>query len=227
LERARSHSLASLALLCLWFRVGLAAVDGGVTNVLALDDVDDVFGDIGGMVADALEVFGDEDELESGKDDAGIAHHVGEQLAEDLIAVVIDLIVHGEDFLGELDVAADDGVQRIADHFFGNFAHARQVDVGLHARMTQDANRSLGDVDGLVANALEVVVNARNGQNQAKVGGHQLVKREKLDNAVVDLDLQLIDGVFFVEDALGELLVGVQNGVHSLVDGAFGEAAHP
>ncbi len=32
----------------------LAAVDGGVADVLALDDVDDVFGDVGGVVADAL-----------------------------------------------------------------------------------------------------------------------------------------------------------------------------
>jgi hypothetical protein len=40
---------------------GLAAVDGGVADVLALDDVDDVFGDVGGVVADAFEIFGDED----------------------------------------------------------------------------------------------------------------------------------------------------------------------
>jgi hypothetical protein len=38
-----------------------AAVDGGVADVLALDDVDDVFGDVGGVVADAFEIFGDED----------------------------------------------------------------------------------------------------------------------------------------------------------------------
>jgi len=88
----------------------LAAVDAGVADVLALDDVDDVFGDIGGVVADALEVFGDEDELESGEDNAGIAHHVGEQLAENLVAVVIDLVIGGEDFLRQFDVAADDGV---------------------------------------------------------------------------------------------------------------------
>jgi len=30
-------------------------------------------GDVGGVVADALEVLGDEDQFERGKDDAGIA----------------------------------------------------------------------------------------------------------------------------------------------------------
>jgi hypothetical protein len=32
-----------------------------VAHVLALDDVDDVFGDVGGVIADAFEIFGDED----------------------------------------------------------------------------------------------------------------------------------------------------------------------
>jgi hypothetical protein len=36
------------------------AVDGWVTDVLALDDVNDVFGDVGGVVADAFEIFGNQ-----------------------------------------------------------------------------------------------------------------------------------------------------------------------
>ena len=39
----------------------LAAVDRGVADVLALDDVDYVFGDVGGMVADAFQIFGNQD----------------------------------------------------------------------------------------------------------------------------------------------------------------------
>ena len=39
----------------------LAAINGGVADVLPLHDVDYVFGDIGGMIADALEIFGHED----------------------------------------------------------------------------------------------------------------------------------------------------------------------
>src|SRR6266850_3982604 len=54
------------------------AVDGGVADVLALDEVDDVLGDVGGVVADALEVLGDENQFERGKDHAGIAHHVSQ-----------------------------------------------------------------------------------------------------------------------------------------------------
>jgi hypothetical protein len=53
------------------------------------------------------------------------------------------------------------------------------------------------------------------------------MEREELDDAVVDFELELVDLIFFVEDALGELFVGVENGVDRLVDGALGERAHP
>ena len=137
------------------------------------------------------------------------------------------MIVGGENFLGEVDVAADDGVEGVADHFFGQLAHAREIDIGLDARMAKDAFGGLGDVDSLVADALEIVVDAGNGQDKAKIDGHQLVKSEKLDDAVVDLKLELVDGVFFIEHALGELLIGFEHGVDGLVNGALGKTAHP
>src|SRR3546814_4859873 len=37
-------------------------------------------GDVGGMVADALDVLGDEQQMRAGRDVARILHHVGEQL---------------------------------------------------------------------------------------------------------------------------------------------------
>jgi len=91
-------------------KLRLTAIYGGVANVLTLDDVDDVFGDVGGVVADAFEVFGYEDKFEGGEHDAGVAHHVGEEFAEDLVAIVVDLIIGGQNFLREVDVAANYGV---------------------------------------------------------------------------------------------------------------------
>ena len=79
----------------------------------------------------------------------------------------------------------------------------RKVNVGLDAGMAKDARRGLRDVDGLVADALEIVVDAGNGQDEAEVDGHQLVEREELHDAVVDFELQLVDGVFFIQNALG------------------------
>src|SRR5204862_46530 len=75
-----------------WPQVESAAIHGGVADVLALHDVDDVLGDVGGMVADAFEIFCGENQLKRGKYDARIPHHVSQQFAEDLIAVMVHLI---------------------------------------------------------------------------------------------------------------------------------------
>jgi hypothetical protein len=53
------------------------------------------------------------------------------------------------------------------------------------------------------------------------------MEREELHDAVVDFELKLVDLAFFVEDAFGELFVGVEDAVNGLVDGALGERAHP
>jgi hypothetical protein len=140
---------------------------------------------------------------------------------------VVHLVVSGEDGLRELDIAADDGVEGVANHFFGEFAHAREIDVRLDARVTKDAQGALGDIDGLIADALEIVIDARDGENEAQIDGHELVEGEELNDAIVDFHLELVDGVFFGEDPVGKLLVGFENGVDGLVNGAFGEAAHP
>ncbi len=208
-------------------KTGSAAIHGGMADVAALDDVNDVFGDVCGVVADALEIFGDENQFEGGKDHAGITHHVGKQLPENLVAEMIDFVVAGEDFLREIDVAADDCIECFADHLFGDFAHARQIHVRLDTRMAQDAEGALGDVDGLIADAFEVVVDAGHGEDESQIGGHKLMEREQLHDAVVDFNLKLVDGVFFFEDALGEGFIGIEHGVNGLVDGTLCEASHP
>jgi hypothetical protein len=204
-----------------------AAIDGRVADVLALNNIDDVLGDVGGVVADAFEVFGNQDKFERRENDAGIAHHVGEQFAENLIAVLIDLIVAGHDFLREFDVAADDGVQRIAHLLLDDLGHAGKIDVGFDAGMAKDAQGALRDVDGLIADALKIIVDAGNCEDKAQVGGHELVKGEELNDAVVDFELEFVDGVFFIEHALGQLFVGIKDGVDRLMHSALGEAAHP
>ena len=50
---------------------------------------------------------------------------------------------------------------------------------------------------------------------------------QQLHDAVVNLQLKFVDRVFFVQHALGQLFVGVQHRMHRLMDGAFGQAAHP
>ena len=62
--------------------------------------------------------------------------------------------------------------------------------------------RRLRDVHSLIADPFQIVVDARDGQHKSKIRGHQLLQRQQLHDAVVDLDLQFVDGVLFLEDGL-------------------------
>ena len=57
LEVSSSEEFAETELVGYWLcrcQPSLAAVDGGVANVLALHDVNHIFGNVGGMVANTL-----------------------------------------------------------------------------------------------------------------------------------------------------------------------------
>ncbi len=64
---------------------------------------------------------------------------------------------------------------------------------GLTGAVLQIALGRLGDVDGEIADALEVGVDLDGGDNRPQVGGHRLMQRQQLEAAVVDLDVQVVD----------------------------------
>lgn len=131
-----------------------------MADVAACHEVDYVFGDVRGVVADAFEVLGYQDQFESRENLRGIFHHVSEQLAEKLIAQAVHLIIAAEHALGEILIGAHQRIQTVAHHGFGDLAHARQVHIGFHLRMAQDARRGLRNIDGLVADSFQVAVDA-------------------------------------------------------------------
>jgi hypothetical protein len=198
-----------------------------VADVAAGYEIDYVFGYVSSVVADAFEIFGYQDQLEGGEDLGAVFHHVGEEFAEELVAEAVNLIVAAEDALGEVLIAADQGVQAVADHGFGQLAHAREVHVRFDLWVAEDASGGLGDVHALVADAFQVTIDARDGEEEAQVRGHGLLRGEEALDALVNFNLHFVDGVFFGEDDFGEMFFGVQDGVDGLMNGALGEAAHP
>ena len=87
--------------------------------------------------------------------------------------------------------------------------------------------RGLRDVHGLVADALEIAIDARRQPAESAGRRPWCLQSEQALDALVDLDLHLVDGVFFAEHGFRELLFGIEHGVNGLMDGAFREAAHP
>jgi hypothetical protein len=198
-----------------------------VADVAAGDEVNHVLGDVGGVVADALEIFCDEDQLKGREYDGGIFHHVGEEFAEELIAEAVHLIVALKDALREVLIGANQCVKAVANHSFGKLAHARKVDVRLYLRVAHDAHSRLSDVDGLIADALEVAIDTRNGEQKPKVGSHGRLQGQQALDAFVYFNLHLVDGIFFVEDGFCQALIGIENSMDGLMDAPLRKAAHP
>src|SRR6478672_4367346 len=63
---------------------------GGMPDVRTLDHVDDEFGDVLGVIADALYGLGQEQQVEAGRDGARIFHHVGDELAHEAVEFLVD-----------------------------------------------------------------------------------------------------------------------------------------
>ena len=64
-----------------------------VGHVVAGRRIIDHLGDVGRMVADPLEILGDEQQMRRLADGLRIFHHVGEQGAEDGIVEIVDRLV--------------------------------------------------------------------------------------------------------------------------------------
>lgn len=72
----------------------------GVTDHFALVHVDDHFSDIGGMVSDPFQVFGDIGNFDGPGDGRAVLNHVQEQFVEDLDGELIHLVVSADHLIG-------------------------------------------------------------------------------------------------------------------------------
>src|ERR1039457_3695719 len=113
-RRGNKHHSACRTTLAGHAEVGF--VFGVVTDVDALHEEDHVFGDVGGVVADALQVAGHEDQVDGGWNDGGIPLHDGQELGVNGVAQVVYLVVGEEHAASHFGIAVDEGVQAFQQH---------------------------------------------------------------------------------------------------------------
>ena len=169
------------------------------------DHEDDVLGDVGGVVADPLEVARDQDQVErrlDGRRDpaacrsaargrsASSARRASSSSSRTCCASAMSRRTKASSASRSIVCAMS--------------RHPRDVDQLLDRRMLQVARRRLGDVDRQVADPLEVGVDLDRGDDRAQVDGHRLVQRQQREAAVVDLDVQLVDRRVADEHALDQ-----------------------
>jgi len=197
-----------------------------VLEVLAGGGVIDHFGDVGGVIADPLDVLGDEQQVGRLADVVRVLHHEGQQGAEDRVVEIVDRGVAFDDPDRGLGVALDEGVEDVVNHLGGDarhFGHQRhRLDV---ADILQQRD-ALGDVFGVIANALDHARNLERGDDIAQVAGHRRAQRDQLDRAALGLDLERVELLVVLDDPLGAFQVAIDEAAHRFADGVLGQPAH-
>ena len=130
-----------------------------MADVLGFAEVNDFLGDVLGVVGDAFEAFGGDDPMQAAPDGVWVFHHVlGEDSMNLLVERVHFLVARDDGACGD-GIALHKGVERVLDHGEGEGGHAREVEVDLDGRFLGQVAGALGDLGGLVADALEVLGN--------------------------------------------------------------------
>jgi hypothetical protein len=201
-----------------------------VTHVGALDDVDDLLGEVLRMIADAFDRLGDEHEVDRRRDRARVLHHVGDQLAHQTVELAVDLVVLLDDFERSFGVEACEGIQRLAQRRGGEAGLERdvadrQAHAAEHAAVDQSLHRAR-DARRLVADALEVADRLADGDQQAEVARRRLPPRDDRRQVAIDLQFHAVHPLFLSDHLRRGLAAEMGQGVDRLCDLRLGEPAH-
>ena len=145
-------------------------------------------------------------------------------------------------------VAMHKRIERVLDHGQCQIGHVRQVQRDFDRRLLRQVAGALGDLGGLVADALEVDDDLERRGDEAQIRGHRLPTRENLGNLhghgheaevggerrlgqqqdghLVDLHLELVNRVVIRLHAQRQVVVALHEGLNGFVHGFLGVAGH-
>src|SRR5579864_2657228 len=87
-----------------------------MADVESAQPKDDIFGNVCGVVRDALHVSRGQHVLDMGGNQRSVLLHGGEQILEDVVAEVINRLLAFEDFAGEGEIAINQRAEATANH---------------------------------------------------------------------------------------------------------------
>ena len=141
--------------------------------------------DVGGQVGDPLQVAAHQEELHAGADGVRVLHHVREQDAEDRAVQRVHLVVAQADLAAALRRRRG-RTPRARRRASRRASRAISIDLGLRRDRRvpgQPLRRDCGDVDRVVAHALQVVGDLERRGEHPEVARHRLLQREEVDAA--------------------------------------------
>src|SRR6516165_9731757 len=202
-------------------------IERGVADVLAVDHVDDVFADVLGVIADALERTHYPHDIERPADGARVLHHEGDALTLDGLVLFVDQPVLAGDPQRRLHIHAGKGVERRVHHVRH---HAPEMlDLAVLVRRTLHGGEARGDVAdflGLIADALEVGDGLDDGDDDPQIAGGRCARGEDAAALIIDGDFHVVHLEVIHRDLLAEGAIAFDQRSNRLVQLLLDEAAH-
>src|SRR5437762_3201604 len=140
-----------------------------VTNVGTENPEDDVLGDVGGVIGNALQVACNEQCIQRLLSHLWTFIHGSHEHNECFVSHAIDNVIHLEYGLRELRFAIDKRFQCSPDHGADRGCHARNVYRQVSRWELDHVHDTLGDIDSLIADTLEVRVDFRSEEHTSEL----------------------------------------------------------
>jgi membrane-associated phospholipid phosphatase len=197
-----------------------------MANIFPSDHEDDLLGHVRRVVSDSLEVFGHPNRAQPGLDFTRVFGHVPRRRGNDCSKASVDRIVATEDVVGALVVPPHEGFERPMQHVQCGDGHRGEFAGDGSLRVELPLDGALADVDGFVADALEVRDEPKRRCQKAQIIGHRLSERENAQDERVDLELIAVDLRVQRLDVAGDLGGSAKERLEGKTDDPFAAGAH-
>ena len=181
---------------------------------------------VGRMVADPLEVLGNEKKVRRLPNVVRVFHHVRQQRAENRVVEVVDRLVAFADADGGLGIPLDEGAKDVGHHVRRDPRHLRQKRERFDVACAVHLRHALGDVLGIVANALHDARDLQRRDGIAKITRHRRPERDQLDDPLFRLNLEAVDLLVALDDPKRAFVIALDEAPHRLADGFMRLLAH-
>ena len=206
---------------------GFVVGDEDVAGGASADEMAYLFSQILGMIAGALQGLGHEDDLQASL--VGSVLRVFNVAEKDEVSQAIHLRICAQDLDGLGYVALRECMSAVGEHLFEQSRHARQLADILGIGASADGLGAVGEVEQVVADALEPDHEFHTGQQFTSFRWSNL--RNEAGDSAIDLHVQgvkfalaLAHGVEQGAGAGGDALRGGRSGLFGQVASLYGAA---
>jgi hypothetical protein len=197
-----------------------------VADIGALHPEDHVFGNVGSVIGDALEITRHEQCVESLSHKFRTLVHTFDELNEGIVAHAVNHVIHFEDSLGKFHFAFDEGFEGAPNHRAHGCTHATDIDRKIGSRKLHHVHDTLGNINGLIADTFEVGIDLGNRKDEAKVHSHGLLHGKQVEGGFIDFTLGGIDEGLAFQHHLAASQVALDKGLTRTVHRLLRQTSH-